>query len=108
MGATDPNTASRTASQTASQSVSPTAAPNSTAAAELVAILESDTETLTGAVAAGTVTLDQLDQFVRAVDRGETDGCRGVDAVIRIVCSLLGDDTPCWEEMEAAAPAVGR
>jgi|GEM_PF-2564968 hypothetical protein len=104
MAATDPDTASQTASPTTPQ----TTARNSTAAAELVAILESDTETLTGAVAAGTVTLDQLDRFVRAVDRGETDGCRGVDAVIRIVSSLLGDDTPCWEEMEAAAPAVGR
>ncbi|WP_418285973.1 hypothetical protein [Halorubrum sp. DTA46] len=75
--------------------------------AEIVRILDSDTETLTGAVAAGTLSLEDLDQFVREADRGVVGGRGSAGAVIRIVRSLLGDTAPAWEEMEPAGLPVG-
>ncbi|ELZ46415.1 hypothetical protein C463_04364 [Halorubrum californiense DSM 19288] len=72
---------------------------------ELLNVLESDTETITGAVAAGTVTLEQVDQFVRRAERGETDSEANLDAVVRIVHALLGDE-PSWAIMEPAGSPV--
>ena len=69
---------------------------------DLVRVMESETETITGAVAAGSVTLDDLDRFVRSVECGDVDCCGGTDAVVRIVRSLLSDQRPSWEEMEPA------
>ena len=69
---------------------------------DLVRVMESETETITGAVAAGSVTLDDLDRFVRSVERGDVDCCGGTDAVVRIVRSLLSEQRPSWEEMEPA------
>lgn len=88
--ATDPNEASATTGHTAGT------------AAEIVRILESETETLTGAIAAGAVSLTDLDRFVQRVERGEIDGSHGTDTVIRIVRSLLDDTAPTWKEMEPA------
>jgi len=72
-----------------------------------VQILESETETITDAVASGAVTLDDLDRFVTSVERGEVDCCVGTDSVVRIVRSLLSDRRPSWEEMEPAGTATG-
>jgi hypothetical protein len=72
---------------------------------DLVRVIESETETITGAVAAGSVTLSDLDRFVRSVERGDVDCCGGTDAVVRIVRSLLSDQRPTWEEMEPAGPS---
>jgi len=69
--------------------------------------MESKTETITGAVASGAVTLSDLDRFVRSVECGDVDCCGGTDAVVRIVRSLLSDQRPSWEEMEPAGPATG-
>ena len=69
---------------------------------DLVRVMESETETITGAVAAGSVTLDDLDRFVRSVECGDVDCCGGTDAVVRIVRSLLSEQRPSWEEMEPA------
>jgi hypothetical protein len=80
---------------------------SSTAPTDLVRTMESDTETITGAVAAGEVTLEDLDRFVRTVERGEVNCSRGTDAVVRIVRSLLSDQRPSWEEMEPAGQATG-
>jgi len=80
---------------------------SSTAPTDLVRTIESETETLTGAVAAGEVALADLDRFVRRAERGEVDCCGGTDAVVRIVRSLLSDQRPSWEEMEAAGQATG-
>lgn len=74
---------------------------------DLVRTMESKTETITGAVASGAVTLEDLDRFVRRVERGEVDCCDGADAVVRIVRSLLSDRRPSWEEMEPAGQATG-
>lgn len=79
----------------------------STTPTTLVRVIESKTETITGAVASGAVTLDDLDRFVRSVERGEVDCCGGTDAVVRIVRSLLSDQRPSWEEMEPAGRATG-
>ncbi|OYR46109.1 MULTISPECIES: hypothetical protein [unclassified Halorubrum] len=79
----------------------------STAPIDLVRTMESKTETITGAVASGAVTLEELDRFVRRVERGEVDCCDGTDAVVRIVRSLLSDRRPSWEEMEPAGRATG-
>ena len=78
---------------------------SSTAPTDLVRVMESETETITGAVASGAVTLGDLDRFVRSVERGEVDCCGGTDAVVRIVRSLLSDRRPSWEEMEPAKQA---
>ena len=78
---------------------------SSTAPADLVQVMESETETITGAVASGAVTLGDLDRFVRSVERGEVDRGGGTDAVVRIVRSLLSDRRPSWEEMEPARQA---
>lgn len=80
---------------------------SSTTPTALVRVMESETETITGAVAAGAVTLDDLDRFVRSIERGEVDCCGGTDAVVRIVRSLLSDPRPSWEEMEPAGRATG-
>ncbi len=85
---------------------SPTTPYSPTSPTEFASILESETETVTGAVAAGTMTLGDLDRFVEGVDRGEIDGQRGIDDVVRIVRSLLAEDAPGWEEMEAASAAT--
>ncbi|WP_435074225.1 hypothetical protein [Halorubrum sp. HHNYT27] len=69
---------------------------------DLVRLMESETETITGAVAAGAVTLGDLDRFVQSVERGEVDCCGGTDAVVRILRSLLSDRRPNWEEMASA------
>ena len=74
---------------------------------DLVRMMESKTETITGAVASGAVTLSDLDRFVRSVERGDVDCCGGTDAVVRIVRSLLSDQRPSWEEMEPARTATG-
>ncbi|WP_144798022.1 hypothetical protein [Halorubrum depositum] len=79
----------------------------STVPTDLVRTMESETETITGAVASGAVTLEDLDRFVRSVERGEVDCCGGTDAVVRIVRSLLSDRRPSWEEMEPAGRATG-
>ena len=79
---------------------------STTASTELLTVLESDTRTVTGAVAAGTVTVAELERFADRVERGEVDGLDGVDAVIRIVGSLLSDDAPTWEKMEPAGSPV--
>ena len=78
-----------------------------TAPTDLVRTMESETETITGAVASGAVTLADLDRFVRSVERGEVDCCGGTDTVVRIVRSLLSDQRPSWEEMEPAGQATG-
>ena len=104
MGVTHSDTESHTDRHTSLASTTQRSSPAST---DIVRILESESETLTGAVAAGSVSLADLDLFVRNVDRGEIDGKHGLDAVIRIVRSLLGDDTPAWEEMEPAGRPVG-
>jgi hypothetical protein len=80
---------------------------SSTTPTALVRVMESKTETITGAVASGAVTLDDLDRFVRSVERGDVDCCGGTDAVVRIVRSLLSDQRPSWEEMEPAGRATG-
>lgn len=80
---------------------------SSTASTELMRAMESETETITGAVASGAVTLEELDRFVRSVERGEVDRGGGTDAVVRIVRSLLSDRRPSWEEMEPAGRAGG-
>jgi hypothetical protein len=80
---------------------------SSTAPTDLVRTMESKTETITGAVASGSVSLEDLDRFVRSVERGEVDCCGGTDAVVRIVRSLLSDRRPSWEEMEPAGQATG-
>jgi hypothetical protein len=79
----------------------------SIAPTDLVRTMESETETITGAVASGAVTLADLDRFVRSVERGEVDCCGGTDTVVRIVRSLLSDRRPSWEEMEPAGQATG-
>lgn len=94
MGATTPDVDSRT---TTHSPTTPT---------DFTSIVESETETITGAVAAGTVTVDELDRFVQRVERGEIDGQRGVGDVVRIVRALLTEDAPAWEEMEAASAAT--
>ncbi|MFC7323423.1 hypothetical protein ACFQMF_02385 [Halorubrum rutilum] len=78
-----------------------------TAPTDLVRTMESETETITGAVAAGEVTLEDLDRFVRRVERGEVDCREGTDAVVRIVRSLLSEQRPSWEEMAEAGQATG-
>ncbi|MDZ5812697.1 hypothetical protein U4E84_15230 [Halorubrum sp. AD140] len=78
-----------------------------TATTELVRTMESETETITGAVASGKIGLAELDRFVRDAERGEIDGHAGTDVVVRIVRSLLSDTPPIWEEMEPAGPATG-
>ncbi|TKX56097.1 hypothetical protein EXE42_00615 [Halorubrum sp. SP3] len=72
---------------------------------ELLNALESDTETITGAVAAGSVTLEEVDRFVRCAERGEIDGEADLDAVVRIVHALLRDE-PSWAEAEPAGSPV--
>ncbi|WP_096394705.1 hypothetical protein [Halorubrum trapanicum] len=72
---------------------------------ELLNALESDTETVTGAIAAGTVTLEEVDQFVRRAERGEIDNEANLDAVVRIVHALLCDE-PSWANMEPAGSPV--
>jgi hypothetical protein len=79
----------------------------SIAPTDLVRTMESETETITGAVASGAVTLADLDRFVRSVERGEVDCCGGTDTVVRIVRSLLSDQRPNWEEMESAGQTTG-
>ena len=74
---------------------------------DLVQMLESKTETITGAVASGALTLDDLDRFVTSVERGEVDCCVGTDSVVRIVRSLLSDRRPTWGAMESAGTATG-
>lgn len=104
MEITHSDTGSHTDQHTSLASTTQRSSPAST---DIVRILESDSETLTGAVAAGSVSLADLDMFVRNVDHGKIDESYGLDAVIRIVRSLLGDDTPAWEEMEPAGRPVG-
>lgn len=94
MAATSPDVESRTGSR------------STTVSTELLTVLESDTRTITGAVAAGDVTVAEVERFADRVERGEVDGLDGVDAVIRIVGSLLSDDAPNWEEMEPAGSPV--
>jgi hypothetical protein len=94
MAATSPDVESRTGSR------------STTVSTELLTVLESDTRTITGAVAAGNVTVAELERFADRVERGEVDGLDGVDDVIRIVGSLLSDDAPNWEEMEPAGSPV--
>ena len=94
MAATNPGASAR---------VDPHGSP---ASRELLTVIESDTETITGAVAAGTVTVAELERFADRAERGEVDGLNGVDAVVRIVGSLLSDDAPSWEEMEPAGSPV--
>jgi hypothetical protein len=72
---------------------------------ELLSALESDTETVTGAIAAGTVTLEEVDRFVRRAERGEVDSEANLDAVVRIVHALLQDE-PSWAHMEPAGAPV--
>ena len=72
---------------------------------ELLNALESDTRTLTGAVADGSVTLAEVDRFVRRAERGEVDCEESVDEVVRIVSSLLRDE-PNWAEMKPAGSPV--
>jgi len=72
---------------------------------ELLNALESDTETVTGAIAAGTVTLEEVAQFVRRAERGEIDIEANLDAVVRIVHALLCDE-PSWANMEPAGSPV--
>ena len=72
---------------------------------ELLNALESDTRTVTGAVADGSVTLEEVDRFVRRAERGEIDCRESADEVVRIVSSLLRDE-PNWAEMEPAGSPV--
>ena len=72
---------------------------------ELLNALESDTETVTGAVAAGTVTLEEVERFVRRAERGEIDIEANLDAVVRIVHALLCEE-PSWANMEPAGSPV--
>ncbi|TKX75774.1 hypothetical protein EXE46_01375 [Halorubrum sp. GN11_10-6_MGM] len=72
---------------------------------ELLNALESDTQTLTGAVADGTVTLEEVDRFARRAECGDVDCHESVDEVVRIVCALLRDE-PGWAEMEPAGSPV--
>jgi hypothetical protein len=72
---------------------------------ELLDALESDTRTLTGAVADGSVTLEEVDRFVRRAECGEVECRESVDEVVRIVRSLLGDE-PDWAEMTPAGAPV--
>ncbi|MFC5133987.1 MULTISPECIES: hypothetical protein [Haloferacaceae] len=69
----------------------------------LLGVLESDTDTITDAVACGRIDLDDLDRFVERVERGDLEADRGVDAVVWIVGSLLRGDAAGWEEMEPAS-----
>ncbi|OYR57075.1 hypothetical protein [Halorubrum halodurans] len=70
---------------------------------DLLGVLESDTDTITNAVATGRIDLDDLDRFVERVERGELEADRGVDEVVWIVGSLLRGDAGGWEEMEPAS-----
>ena len=72
---------------------------------ELLNALESDTRTLTGAVADGAVTLEEVDRFVRRAECGDVDCHENVDEVVRIVRSLLRDE-PDWAEMTPAEAPV--
>jgi hypothetical protein len=72
---------------------------------ELLNVLESETRTVTGAVADGSVTLEEVDRFVRRAECGDVDGLENADEVVRIVCSLLRDE-PSWAEMEPAGSPV--
>ena len=72
---------------------------------ELLNALESDTETVTGAIAAGTVTLEEVERFVRRAERGEIESEANLDAVVRIVHALLRDE-PSWANMEPAGSPV--
>lgn len=100
MAATDPGVTSHADAHR----TTPTESPETT---DLLRVVESDTETVTGAVAAGRVSLADLDAFVLRADRGEIDGGDDVDAVIRIVRTLLSDAAPRWEEMEPAGRSTG-
>jgi hypothetical protein len=70
---------------------------------DLLGVLESDTDTITNAVATGRIDLDDLDRFVKRVERGDLEADRGVDEVVWIVGSLLRGDAGDWEEMEPAS-----
>ncbi len=74
---------------------------------ELINVLESDTDTITDAVASERITLDDLDRFVRGIECGDIDAEGSVESVVRIVRSLLGDSDVSWEEMAATGHAVG-
>jgi len=74
----------------------------STTGSELISVFESETDTITDAVSSGRVTLEDLDAFVRSAERGEVDASDGLDAVVRILRSLLSGDAPSWEEKEPA------
>ena len=73
-----------------------------TAAADLLDVIESDTDTLTDAVASGRVTLEDVHEFLRGVERGEIDAGTAVDSLVWIVTSLLEGDAGDWEELEPA------
>ena len=75
--------------------------------AELERVVESETETITGALSSGETSLAELDRFVHDAERGAIDGDRGIESVVRIVRSLLRDDDADWAEMEPARPAAG-